>query len=181
MPVRNFRTEGIIIKRRNIGEADRILTLLTPFNGKIYVKAPGVRKITSRRSSHIEPFTHSLFTLYRGRATPIVTEVQCIEYFILLRENLTKIGSAYYFCELIDGLCAQDQEQLSVFNLLKKSLSHLNMDGDIESIVHNFEIELLIRLGFYKQSSETKNFNASEFIEQLLERRLKTRRMYQFF
>ena len=62
---RAYKTEAIIIKRRNFGEADRILTILTKNYGKIQVRAPGVRKITSRRSSHIELLNFSSLTLYR--------------------------------------------------------------------------------------------------------------------
>ncbi|MBI4096902.1 MAG: DNA repair protein RecO, partial [Candidatus Levybacteria bacterium] len=52
--MRTFRTEGIIIKRKNFGEADRILTVFTKEYGKLQVKAKGIRRIPSRRSAHVE-------------------------------------------------------------------------------------------------------------------------------
>ena len=62
--MRNFKTEGIIIKRRDYGEADRILTVMTREYGKLKIKAKGVRKITSRRSAHIELLNHTVFYIF---------------------------------------------------------------------------------------------------------------------
>ena len=62
--MRTYKIEGIVLRRRNLGEADRILTVLSRESGKISIKAPGVRRIPSRRSSHVELLNHSKFTLY---------------------------------------------------------------------------------------------------------------------
>ena len=64
--MRTHKTEGIIIKRRNYGEADRILTVFTKYNGKIQVKATGIRRIPSRRSAHVELLNYSVLNLYKG-------------------------------------------------------------------------------------------------------------------
>lgn len=177
--MRNYKTEGIVIKRRDAGEADRLLTIFTPRYGKLSIKAPGVRKITSRRSSHIEPFTHSLFTLYKGKAAPIATEVQTINHFAPLRIDLEKVGYAYHVCELIDGLCPDSQEQPGVFSLLKETLERIGSETLCLDAVATFEKQLLAMLGFTTPlAAET---DTTAFIEQLLERRLKTRRMlYRF-
>ena len=60
--MRSFKTEGIVIKRRNFNEADRIITVFSKRNGKINIKASGVRKITSRRSPHLELLNYSIFS-----------------------------------------------------------------------------------------------------------------------
>ena len=65
--MRSFKAEGIVIKRSNYSEADRIVTIFTKKNGKIKVKANGVRKIASRRSPHIELFNYCVFGLYQGK------------------------------------------------------------------------------------------------------------------
>jgi DNA repair protein RecO (recombination protein O) len=108
--MRSFRTEGIVIKRSNYSEADRIVTIFTKQNGKIKVKATGVRKIASRRSPHIEPLNYCIFSLYQGKGMPVLTEVESKECFPLLKKDLGRIGLAYHVCELIDGLCAENQE-----------------------------------------------------------------------
>lgn len=179
--LRSFKTEGIIIKRRNFGEADRILTVLTKRFGKIKVKAVGVRRITSRRSPHIELLNFSRLSLHKGHALPILTEAETIADFSSIKENLTKVGFAYHICELVDGLCPENQENRRAFFLLKDVLSQLAEEEDIASVVHEFEIELLTILGYYKPSWKVHSVNTTVFIESILERRLKSKRLLSRF
>lgn len=179
--MRSYKTEGIVIRRRNFGEADRLLTIFSKKQGKIQVKAVGVRKINSRRSSHIELLNYSTFNLYKGRSMSLLTEVSNIEDFSEIKEDLTKTGFAYHVCELVDGLCAENQENEEIFYLLQKTLKRLSLEEDAPLVIREFEIELLIKLGFYKQSSITQNLNTSAFIEQILERKLKTKQMLPAF
>jgi recombinational DNA repair protein (RecF pathway) len=123
--MRHFRTEGIIIKRRNFGEADRILTVLTRDYGKITIKAAGVRKITSRRSAHVELLNHTSLHLYKGKTFAILTEARVIDDFSAIKIDFQKVGIAYHLCELIDGLCPENQENRPVFFLLQKMLQSL--------------------------------------------------------
>ncbi|MEK9176642.1 MAG: DNA repair protein RecO, partial [Patescibacteria group bacterium] len=124
-----FKTEGIVIKRKNFGEADRILTIFTKNNGKITVIAKGVRKISSRRSPHVELLNLTLLTIYNGRM-PILTEAETINHFSSLKCDLNKAGQAFYICELVDGLLAEHQENRAVFSLLEKTLFDLEIEKD---------------------------------------------------
>lgn len=177
---RIYKTEGIIIKRKNYGESDRILTIFTKQTGKIRVKAAGVRKITSRRSSHVELLNLSLFSLYKGRAFPVVIEALALDDFSFIKENLKKIGFAYYMCELIDRLCAENQEHRAVFSLTESFLARLAKERNEARLIHEFEIVLLKELGFYPRFS-SKDFDSTSFIEQILERKLATRRIIACF
>jgi len=179
----SYKTEAIILKRRNFGEADRILTIFTKYNGKITVKAPGVRRITSRRSSHIELLNLSIFTLYKSSKTffPIVTEAQTIENFSLIKDNLHKIGYAYYICELINGLCAENQENRSVFFFLRSTLSALSQTLDAHGLVKKFERDLLAELGFWSEAKLLQTQDSQTVMERLLERKLKTMRLMPLF
>src|SRR5579862_3869711 len=123
--MRSFRTEGIIIKRRDYGEADRILTVMTRDYGKIKIKATGVRKITSRRAAHIELLNHTVLHLYRGNTFAILTEAKMLSDFSTIKGDLTKVGLAYHLCELVDGLCPENQENRNVFDLLQGTLAEL--------------------------------------------------------
>ncbi len=175
--MRSYKTEGIVIRRRNFGEADRLLTIFSKKHGKIQIKAAGVRKINSRRSPHIELLNHSLFNLYKGAGMPILTEVQNFENFPEIKRDLTRVGFAYHICELVDGLCAENQENEEIFYLLQKTLKRLSLESDVPSVIREFEIELLTKLGFYRQLNISQDLDISAFIEQILERKLKTRQM----
>ena len=174
--MRNYRTEAIILKRRNVGEADRILTIFTKTSGKIRIKAIGVRKTTSRRSAHIEPFNYSLLTLYKGQGFPILTEAITIKNYSLIKNNLIKVGFAYHLCELVDGLCAENQENRNVFDLLQNAISRLSSNENIAVIVHEFEISLLSLLGFWNSARPLAYESVDAFVENILERRLKSKK-----
>jgi DNA repair protein RecO (recombination protein O) len=175
--MRSFRAEGIVIKRSNYSEADRIVTIFTKQNGKIKIKATGVRKIASRRSPHLELLNYCIFGLYQGKGMPVLTEVESKESFPLLKKDLKRIGMAYHVCELIDGLCAENQENQDVFMLLGRTLRKLSRDDNLSEIIYEFELELLRLLGFQKPSESNLRIDTQEIIENILERRLKTRQI----
>ncbi len=188
--MRSYKTEAIIIKRRNFGEADRVLTVLTRTYGKIQVRAPGVRKITSRRSSHIELLNLTLFTLYRNShaSFPTVTEAQAQEEFLSIKKTLQKIGFAYYICELIDTLCAERVEDRKIFFLVRDTLFKLNnysldnnrtMQQWNNEVIDDFEDELLVALGFLPRYH--KVYDKRIFIESILEKKLRTKRLLPLF
>ena len=181
--LRTFKEIGIILKRRNIGEADRIITVLTQYRGKIKVKAPGVRKTLSRRASHIEPLNFSVLTLYQKSllSFPILTEADSLERFSSIKTDLKKIGFAYYLCELVSDLCPQNQENQQVFLLLKQTLFELEKATRFSSLISYFEKELLKLLGFWREADLLENKNSKEVIEGILERKLKTLRLLPLF
>lgn len=175
--MRTFKTTGIVIKRRNTGEADRILTVYTRDQGKIVVKAKGVRKITSKRSSHIEPLNISVMTLYKGEGMHILMEVDTINSHSSIKNNLPRVSMAYHICELIDSLCPEGQEQPEVFELLVQMLRDLSEKEKIGKAIHVFEIQLLTLLGYTTATHDLTGAKASFFIESILERKLKSRQI----
>ncbi len=175
--MRTFKTEGFVIKRRNFGEADRILTIFSKHYGKMQAKAPGVRKITSKRSPHIELLNLSVFTLYKSSRSSlsIVTEASTLKNFSDLKGDLKKIGFSFYICELLNNLCAENQENNKVFYLLKDTLINLENFSSYDSILDEFEERLLAVLGFAPEFYSIENRQA--FIEGILEKKLRARDM----
>lgn len=180
---RSYKTEAIILKRRNFGEADRILTILSRESGKIVVIVPGVRKIPSRRAPHVELLNLSKLTLYRSSRSfmPLVTEAQTLEDFSSIKDNLQKIGVALYVCELISGLCANNQENTNVFFHLKSTLYALSKTSNVKMLVENFEKDLLSELGFWSEARLLQSQDSQTVMERLLERKLKTIRVMPLF
>jgi DNA repair protein RecO (recombination protein O) len=180
--MRSFRTEGIIIKRRNFGEADRIITVFTRDHGKLHIKASGVRKITSRRSGQIELLNHAILGLYKGNGFPILTEAKMVEEYSPIKSDLDKIGLAYHLCELVDGLCPENQELREVYVLLKDTLGRLASSvDDTLVIIHEFEVELLSLLGYWNPSTGSGQVDlrdAPAYIETIIERKLKSRKIF---
>jgi DNA repair protein RecO (recombination protein O) len=171
------KATGIILKRNNLGEADRILTVFTKTEGKVYLKAKGVRKITSKRASHIEPLNKITFSSYKKSAMPVLIEVVSLESFSSIKQDLTTVALAYHICELIDSLCPEGQENPEIFSLLEQMLFNLSNKKHIGNIIHEFEIRLLSSLGFLPAEHDLQGAKASFFIESILERKLKVRQI----
>lgn len=143
-----FKTEGVILKRRDFGEADRILTLFSLKEGKITVLAKGVRKVTSRRAGNIELLNRVIVYLHKGRDFYLLTEAESIETFRPLKENLTLSTYAYHLIELVDKLTAENQENRNVYNDLVEVLERLSKKPR-QILVRAFEVKTLFNLGFW--------------------------------
>lgn len=114
---RVYRTQALILRRHDYGDADRILTIFTPERGRLEVIAKGVRKTSSRKAGHLEPFTHVSLLLAQARTWDIITEVETVESYRHLRENLDAIGRAGYVAELVDAFAQSDDEHMPVWEL----------------------------------------------------------------
>lgn len=181
--MRSFKTEGIILKRTNFGEADKILTVFTKKHGKIKLIAKGVRRITSRRSPNIELFNLVTLFVHKGKTFDILTEAATQETFQQIRKNLELVGLAYYVCELVDGLCAEHQPHPKVYELLVATLNELD-----HGLIQKFESTLLSELGFLPARNATHSVaggpavvDTTSYIEQILERRIKTKKLLSRF
>jgi DNA repair protein RecO (recombination protein O) len=148
---RLYRTEAIILKRSDLFEADRLLTLYTPKLGKIRAIAKGVRKPTSRKSGHVELFTHSQLLIAKGRNLDIVTQAETIHAFRPLREDLLRITYAYYAAELVDLFVEEAIENRPLFDLLLAMLGWLGDASDLDLTTRFFELRLLSLLGYRPQ------------------------------
>ena len=146
---RSFTLSAIVLRHRDWGEADRILSLYTKQRGKIRAIAKGARKARSRKAGHLEPFTHISVQLARAKGPYIITQVETLDAYLPLRENLKLTGNASYLLELLDRF-TYDEEEInpSIFNLLANSLSNLARGDDIWSVIRYYEIRLLDYLGF---------------------------------
>jgi len=122
---RVYRTEAIVLRRSDFGEADRLLTVFTPDRGKLRLIAKGARKPTSRKSGHVELFGHSQFLVAVGRDLDIVTQAETLEPYLRLREELLPTTYAYYLAELTDAFTADQDENRPLFELLKEAFGWL--------------------------------------------------------
>ena len=78
---RVYRAEGVILRRRNLGEADSILTVFSGNEGKFEAIARGVRKARSRMRGHLEPLTRSRVLVARGRNLDVFTQAETVDAY----------------------------------------------------------------------------------------------------
>ncbi len=155
---RSFRAEAVVLRHANWGEADRILTLYTREQGKLRAIVKGARKIRSRKAGHVEPFTHITLQLAKGRDIPIVTQVETLEAYLPLREDLLRTGYAAYMLELLDRFTYDEEGgNLALFRLLTDSLARLCKVTEPWLSVRYYEMRLLDHLGFRPQLFKCAN------------------------
>ncbi|MCX6012997.1 MAG: DNA repair protein RecO [Chloroflexi bacterium] len=146
-----YKTEAIVIKRFNLGEADRVLTLYTPGKGKIRAVAKGVRKPKSKLGGHLETLTHSDLMIAEGQNLDIISQSQTIDSFQSVRNDLYRTSCALYIAELVDLFTAEGLDNYPVYRLLLSTLNWLGETNDIQLTLRYFEIQLLGLLGYRPQ------------------------------
>ena len=155
---RSFRASTVVLRHSDWGEADRLLTLYTREQGKVRALAKGVRKITSRKAGHLEPFTQVTLQLAKGRDLLIVTQADTVNAFLPLHEDLVKTGYAAYIVELLDRFTYEEQGgNPTLFNLLVETLDRIEKEADAWLSVRYYEMRLLDSMGFRPQLFECAN------------------------
>lgn len=146
-----YRTEAIVIRRMNFGEADKILTVYTPTRGKLRLIAKGVRRTTSRLGGHLELFMQCKLLVAKGRNLDLITQSETINVFPKLRNNLALIAYAWQGIELLDRLTEDGLENYPVYSLLAEFLASLEAGHDPISTSRAYELHLLGYLGYRPQ------------------------------
>ena len=155
---RSFRASAVVLRHADWGEADRLLTLYTRERGFVRALAKGARKVTSRKAGHLEPFTHVTIQLAKGRDLLIVTQVETLNAFLSLRDDLMKTSYASYVLELLLRFSYEEEgANPSVFNLLVQTLERLEAEEDAWLPVRYYEMRLLDAVGFRPHLFECAN------------------------
>jgi DNA repair protein RecO (recombination protein O) len=139
---RIFTAEGLIIRTRTLGEADRIVTLLTREEGKFEAVARGARKTKSKLAAGVDIFAHGRFTFHRGRTWPIITGLDSIERFNWFRDNPDLYPYGLYFAELTDRFNSGEESCPELFQLLLDGWKLLGGNIDRSLLCRAFELKM---------------------------------------
>jgi DNA repair protein RecO (recombination protein O) len=152
MPV--YKAEGIVLRRHTIGEADRVITLLTREYGRLRATARGIRRATSRLGGRVEPYTHARFLLARGRTLDVIAQVDVLHAFAGIRADLMRSAHAAYVAELVDRFLPERDRHEDVFGLVRDTLAALERAGeeDAEVVALRFALHLADALGYRPES-----------------------------
>jgi DNA repair protein RecO (recombination protein O) len=126
---RSYSTEAIVLKHNDLGEADRVLTLFTPYKGKFHAVAKGSRRPGSKKAGHLELLCHSQLQIAQGRNLDIITQAQSLESFIHLRSEFWYMTCGFYLVELVDRFIEDETQQKDVYDLLLLAIRVLEEDA----------------------------------------------------
>ena len=147
---RVYKTEAIVLRTMDLGEADRVLTVLTPRLGKLRVIAKGVRRPRSRIGGGLQPFSDVQLVLAVGRTWDVVTSSSLEDPHLGLRNDLHSTAAAWYLVELVDRFVEGAADTHEPFRVLAQGLSALDAGADVsrEVVARWFELALLDAMGF---------------------------------
>jgi DNA repair protein RecO (recombination protein O) len=145
---RLYRTEAIVLRRADLGEADRLLTIFTPGRGKLRVVAKGARKVGSRKGGHVELFTRTNLLIARARELDIVSQAETVEAYRLLREDLMRSTYAHYLAELLDRFTGEAEENAALYDWFAEALAHLCDAPNPMLVARYYELHLLALAGY---------------------------------
>lgn len=148
LPERVYRTMAVVLRRHDLGEADRILTLFTRDYGKIKAVAKGARKPQSKKAGHVELFALVDVLLSQGRSLEVVSQVEMREAFPRIREDLIRATYAAHFAELVDAFTEEQDESRAVYELLVAGLNWLVETDDPRREARYYELHLLEVSGY---------------------------------
>jgi DNA repair protein RecO (recombination protein O) len=121
-----YREQGVVLRTYRLGEADRIVVLMTQGEGKVRAVAKGVRKTRSRFGGRLEPFSHVDLSLYRGRELDIVTQAEVVDPFRGVREDYDRMVAGTAMLEAVDQVAQEREAAVRVFLLLVRALRALD-------------------------------------------------------
>ncbi len=144
---RRYTTAAIVLSRFDLGEADRVLTVITPNVGKLKVIAKGIRRPTSRIGGSLEPFAELTVALARGRTFDVVTQVSVEHAWLNLRDSLEAAATAWYLAELADRSLEERHAAEPLYALLRRAYELLDAGMAPGRVARWYEMHLLDELG----------------------------------
>ena len=171
----NINSLGIVLKRINYGEADRIITILTKDFGKVTLLAKGVRRPKSKKRGHLEIFSYIKFSASNTDKLGMLYEVELQDSFPKIRKSLKKMSVAYYMCETINRVVLEREGDKELFDFCFKSIKSLENLKLLGSARLDFVRTLLGIAGFWPKGKELLDPDAE--LEKVTERKSYTIRV----
>ncbi|MBR3254782.1 MAG: DNA repair protein RecO [Clostridia bacterium] len=156
----NVKTNGIVIAEHNLGDFDKMLTILTPGLGKISCVAKGARRPNSSLLAGTQLFCFGEYLMYKGTTTYHINSCETIEIFYDLRTDLDKLKYSMHIIKIIQDVTEENQNCYKILQLLLNTLYTIaNLDKDLDFVLSVFKLRLLCILGFMPKTGKCLNCN----------------------
>jgi DNA repair protein RecO (recombination protein O) len=151
-----YRDEAVVLRTQKLGEADRIVTLLTRRHGRVRAVAKGVRRTASRFGARVEPFSHVDLQLYEGRELDTVTQAETIApYGERIATDYGRYTAGTAVLETAERLTAEEREpSLRLYLLVVGALRALAEEAHTPSLVLDAFILRAMTIAGYEPALE---------------------------
>jgi DNA repair protein RecO (recombination protein O) len=146
-----YQDHAVVLRSWKLGEADRIIAMLTHQHGKVRGVAKGVRRTKSKFGARLEPLSHVSIQLYRGRGDlDTITQVETLDRFTTLRDDPDRFARAEAMLEAVDQVAQDREPDRALHVMLVRALRTLD-DRDSALVVAAFFLKLLAHEGVQPQ------------------------------
>jgi DNA repair protein RecO (recombination protein O) len=121
-----YRDEAVVLRTMRLGEADRIITFVTKTRGKVRAVAKGIRRTNSKFGGRLEPLGHVAMQCWHGRELDTVTQVETIDSFRGVREDLQRVARAFTLLEIVDQIAQERHPNERLYEMLVGALRFLD-------------------------------------------------------
>jgi DNA repair protein RecO (recombination protein O) len=121
-----YREQGVVLRTHKLGEADRIVVLMTAGRGKVRAVAKGVRKTKSRFGGRLEPPGHVSLLLYEGRNLDTINQADSLDHYRPIREDLDRMTDALALVEAVDQVAQEGEPNSPLYRMLTGALRTLS-------------------------------------------------------
>jgi DNA repair protein RecO (recombination protein O) len=151
--IKHYSDRAVVLRTIPLGEADRIVTLMTESHGRVRAVAKGIRRTTSKFGSRLEPTTHVSLQLYLGRELDTITQAETIAHMGNVRDDLHRFGRANVMLETVDQVALEREPNNALYRMLVGALGELDK-ADAPLVLAGFLLKLLALEGFQPQLDE---------------------------
>ena len=157
------KVNGIILSENNVGDFDKMLTMLTPGIGKISCVAKGARRPKSALLAGTQIFCFGEYLMYKGTNTYHINSVETIEVFYNIRTDLYKLKYAMHINKIVQDVTQENQNCYNILQLLLNTLYTISeTDKNLDLVLGIFKLRLLSILGFTPKLTECVNCKEKE-------------------
>jgi DNA repair protein RecO (recombination protein O) len=175
MKPRSYTSEGIVLGRKNYGEADRIISVFSKDHGRISLMAKGIRRPKSKKRGHLEIFSLLNFQAISGHGIDTIIEADIVDDFKEIRKSLPKVSLAYYFMEVVGKITHESEKNQELFELISESLYRLKLESKLKQLRLDFIQRLLTLMGYWPEGQKLPN--ADKVLEEVIERQIYSERV----
>ncbi|MGH7737878.1 MAG: DNA repair protein RecO [Candidatus Tyrphobacter sp.] len=144
---RTYKARGIVLRARNLGEADRIVTFFSLERGKLDAVAKGIRRARSKMGGRLEFANEVGLALHRGRTLDVISSAELLSERWNALVEPDRFAVAATACEIVDALCELEMALPGVYELLRRMLDATARSMSPRSLLPRFSMRILGELG----------------------------------
>jgi DNA repair protein RecO (recombination protein O) len=150
-----YRDQAVVLRTQKLGEADRIVTMLSRRHGKVRAVAKGVRRTKSRWGGRLEPFVHVDVQNYAGRELDVVTQAEIVDPFAAMMTDYERYTAGTAMLEATDRLTEEREPSLRLYLLLVAALRALDAGEHTPGLVLDSFLLRALSVSGYEPALDT--------------------------